>query len=118
MARLILEPGASRDRLTAGIFGSRDPSLAVGRIELALTAATRAEEVRHVLRAAVRQGRLGEGDGRTQIQEAVAARLITANDAAALREAEQLRDAVIGVDSFAALRPMQPCVQDEARAAA
>ncbi|UHD17365.1 acyl-CoA dehydrogenase [Thiocapsa bogorovii] len=118
VARLILEPGASRDRLTAGIFVSRDPSLAVGRIELALTAATRAEEVNRVLRAAVRQGRLGEGDDPARIREAVAARLITADDAAALREAEQLRDAVIRVDSFAALRPAQPRVQDEARAAA
>jgi acyl-CoA dehydrogenase len=118
VARLILEPGASRDRLTAGIFQSRDPSLAVGRIELALAAATRADEVRRVLRAAVRQGRLADRDGPTRLRDAVAARLITPDDAAAVREAEQLRDAVIEVDSFVELRPKKLRIQDESRAAA
>ncbi|HSO84301.1 acyl-CoA dehydrogenase [Thiocapsa sp.] len=118
VARLILEPSAARDRLTAGIFASRDPSLAVGRIELALAAATHADEVLGILRAAVRQGRLADHDASTRLREAVAARLITAEDAAAVREAEQLRDAVIGVDSFVELRPRQLRIQDESRAAA
>ena len=118
VARLIMEPGAARDRLTAGIFDSRDPSLAVGRIELALAAATHADEVLGVLRAAVRQGRLADHDGPTRLREAVATRLITADDAAAIREAEQLRDAVIGVDSFVELRPRERRIQAESRAAA
>ncbi|SDW11144.1 acyl-CoA dehydrogenase [Thiocapsa roseopersicina] len=118
VARLIMEPGAARDRLTAGIFESRDPRLAVGRIELALAAATHADEVQGVLRAAVRQGGLADHDTATRLREAVAARLITAEDAAAVREAEQLRDAVIGVDSFVELRPRQLRIQDESRAAA
>jgi acyl-CoA dehydrogenase len=118
VARLIMEPSASRDRLTAGIFGSRDPTLAVGRIELALEAATRADDVQRVVRSAVRQGRMADGDGPTQLRDAVARRLITEEDAKAVREAEQLRDAVIGVDSFAALRPRQSDIRDESRAAA
>lgn len=118
VAGLIMEPSAARDRLTAGIFASRDPSLAVGRIELALAAATHADEVLGVLRAAVRQGRLVDHDGPTRLREAVATRLITAEDAAAVHEAEQLRDAVIGVDSFVELRPKQRQIQDAARAAA
>jgi acyl-CoA dehydrogenase len=118
VAHLIMEPGAARDRLTAGIFESRDPSLAVGRIELALAATTHADEVQGVLRAAVRQRRLADHDASTRLREAVAARLITAEDAAAVREAEQLRDAVIGVDSFVELRPRQRRIQDESRAAA
>ena len=118
VARLIMDPGAARDRLTAGIFDSRDPSLAVGCIELALAAATHADDVQGVLRAAVRQGRLADHDDPTRLREAVAARLITSEDAAAVREAEQLRDAVIGVDSFVELRPRQRRIQDESRAAA
>jgi acyl-CoA dehydrogenase len=118
VARLILEPSDARDRLTAGIFSSRDPTLAVGRVELALTAVAHAEEVQRVLRAAVRHGRLADRDGSRSLSDAVAARLITEEDAAALRHAEQLRDAVIEVDSFVELRPWPQRIQDDSRAAA
>jgi acyl-CoA dehydrogenase len=118
VARLILEPGEPRDRLTAGIFSSRDPTLAVGRIELALTAATRGDEVQRVLRAAVRHGRLGGLDDPDILSRAVAGRLISPADADAVRRAEQLRDAVVAVDSFAVLGSRMQQMRDDAKAAA
>jgi acyl-CoA dehydrogenase len=118
VARLILAPGEARDRLTAGIFASRDPGLAVGRIELALAAAARAEEVRGVLRAAVRQGRLADRAGPTQLRDAVAARLITTDDMAAVRQADELRETVIAVDSFTELRPWRQRRREKRKEAA
>ncbi|MGE5154481.1 MAG: acyl-CoA dehydrogenase [Bdellovibrio bacteriovorus] len=105
VARLILEPGAVRDRLTEGIHLSRDEGEAAGRLDLALEAVARAEPVERILRQAVARGTLAEAGGAELVSAALEARVIRPQDVAALARAEALRDAVIQVDSFADLRP-------------
>jgi acyl-CoA dehydrogenase len=105
VARLMLEPGECRDRLTQGIYWSRDPNEQIGRLELGLEAAARAEPVERLVRAAVAEGRLPDTGGPETVRRALELGLIRPSQAAALLEAERLRDAVVAVDSFAELRP-------------
>lgn len=105
VARLILEPGAVRDRLTEGIHLSQDPNEPAGRLDLALDAVARAEPLEHILSQAPVLGTHpwadSEGD---RLSVALAAQIIRPDDAALIRRAEQLRESVIQVDSFAARR--------------
>ena len=55
VARLLIEPSATRDRLTAGMFVPRDEADAVGVIELALEATVAAEPVELRIRKAVKE---------------------------------------------------------------
>lgn len=105
VARLILEPGEVRDRLTEGIHLSEDPEESAGRLDLALEAVARAEPIERRLRQALARGTLprtrSEAD---RVRVALDAQVIRPDEAAAIRRAEQLREAVIQVDSFATRR--------------
>ncbi len=105
VARLLIEPSDSRDRLTAGMFigtGEDDP---VGLIERALRATVEVESIEAKLKAAVRDGRL---DGRLPpdagaeklAERAVAAGVIDAEEARALVAQRHLVARVIRVDDF------------------
>jgi acyl-CoA dehydrogenase len=105
VARLILEPGVVRDRLTEGIHLSRDEGEAAGRLDLALEAVARAEPVELILRQALALGTLTSASRAGLLRAAVDARVIRPQEAAVVSRAEALRDAVIQVDSFNELRP-------------
>ncbi len=105
VARLILAPGAVRDRLTDGIHLSRDEGEAAGRLELALEAVARAEAAERVLREAVGIGLITGARDPEALWQAVRKGVIRQDEAAAIKLAEQLRDQVIGVDSFPDLHP-------------
>ncbi len=100
VAALIQVPGAQRDRLTEGLFRSQDPAERPYQLEQALALASRAEPLWGRLREAARAGRLQEGTVESQFDPAVAAGVLTAEEAALAREALRVRDAVIEVDSF------------------
>jgi len=102
-ARLLLEPGAVRNRLTAGIFHTRDPAFPSGRLELALETSVRAEEIRRILRKAAQLGRIGSTSGPQALRDAVDSGVLRPDEIALLHRAEQLRDRVTQVDSFADL---------------
>jgi acyl-CoA dehydrogenase len=105
VARLLIEPSATRDRLTANTFIARDDDDPVALIERALDATVAAEPVELRLRAAVRDGRI---DGRvapdaapdTLAQRAVSAGVITADEARILATHRELVARVIAVDDF------------------
>jgi acyl-CoA dehydrogenase len=105
VAKLLIEPSATRDRLTAGVFipdGDEDP---LRLIERALVATVAVEPIEERLRIAVKKGRLSAklppgADAGVLDQRAVEAGLITADEARALAEQRTLVAAVVRVDDF------------------
>ncbi len=59
VARLLIEPSATRDRLTAGMYLPEDEGDALGAIELALAATLAAEPIEARMRDASRPARFG-----------------------------------------------------------
>lgn len=104
-ARLLLQPGAARDRLTDGIYTSEDIEERVGLLDRAMQAATAAAPVEKILHQARRAGRIGAGDDGGLIEQALEQGVITREQADLLDLAERLRDRVIQVDAFKDIRP-------------
>jgi len=105
VARLLIEPSPTRDRLTAGMFIG-DPDQPVGLLERALAAAIAAEPIERKLKDAVRfgglDGRLAPGEGDAELAaRAVARGVITESEAAALATQRELAARVVRVDDFA-----------------
>lgn len=101
-AALLLEPGASRDRLTAGMYLSDDPADPLGRIEHALTLVLQTEALEQRLDAARRAGRWSAGAGEDELEAALAAGLIDARERDLLEQARAALRAAIDVDDFPA----------------
>jgi acyl-CoA dehydrogenase len=101
VARLLIEPSATRDRLTAGMYLPADESDALGTIELALAATLAAEPVEARMREAFKDGRFSAAPGADRGAAAVAAGVITADERTLLQRASELADRVIRVDDFA-----------------
>ncbi|MEO8305938.1 MAG: acyl-CoA dehydrogenase [Betaproteobacteria bacterium] len=106
VARILIEPSACRDRLTAGMYlghGADDP---VAQIERALAATVAAEPAEAKLRLAMKSGRFdakqSPGAGfAALVARAQAAGVITATEAEAVLHAHDLTAIVIRVDDFA-----------------
>ncbi len=101
VARLLIEPSATRDRLTAGMYLREDEGDALGVIELALAATLAAEPVEARMRDALRAGTFSAAPGADRTAAAVEAGVITADELTLLRRASELADRVIRVDDFA-----------------
>ncbi|HET6756618.1 MAG TPA: acyl-CoA dehydrogenase [Burkholderiales bacterium] len=102
VARLLMQPSASRDRLTAGIFVLRDENDAVGRLDLALESALASEPAEAQIRAAVKSGTLS-GNGAEALRKAALAQgVIGGAEAEQLARFERLRRRCIMVDDFPA----------------
>jgi acyl-CoA dehydrogenase len=100
VARLVIEPGAVRDRLTAGCYLPRAESEILGKLEAALEAVVAAEPIERKVRAAQKAGRIAGEEGEALWAAAAAAGVIDAADLARLKRAAALRDEVIRVDDF------------------
>jgi acyl-CoA dehydrogenase len=107
VARLLIEPSATRDRLTAGMYLGTGEAAGVALLDAALAAAVAAEPVDQKLRAALRAGALdahvppGADPGMVP-ERAVAAGIISSAEAATLARHRELAARVIRVDDFAA----------------
>ncbi|MBL8490172.1 MAG: acyl-CoA dehydrogenase, partial [Rhodocyclaceae bacterium] len=100
VAKLLIEPSAARDRLTAGMYVPRDENDAVGVIELALDATLVAEQVETKVRAAQKAGKLAGADPAQLARHACEAGVISADELALLERRAVLRDKVVRVDDF------------------
>ena len=89
-AALLLEPSEARDRLTAGMFVSRDPKDVTGCMEHALERTLAAEPVERKLR----ERRI------TDPEQALADGIISPAEAALLKEAADAVHTAISVDDF------------------
>ena len=110
VARLMMQPGATRDRLTAGMYISSDEMDAVGALEAALNSTLECEPIQAKVDEALKSGLLNSLDELERISEARDKGVIDANQALMLDRDYALRRKVIMVDDFAPehLRANQP----------
>ncbi|HEX6945270.1 MAG TPA: acyl-CoA dehydrogenase [Casimicrobiaceae bacterium] len=105
VAKLLIAPGEARDRLTAGTFIPTTGDDPVRDHELALAATVAVEPIEDKLRVAIRKGRFvpkvapGGGPGEAE-RQAVAAGIITDEEARALAEHRELVAKIVRVDDF------------------
>lgn len=102
-AKIVLEPGAARDRLTAGMYvpapaAQADPTAI---LEAALEATIACEPIEKALREGVKSGVIVPRSGVDTATAAQQAGLITDAELERWQDKERLRKAVIQVDDFA-----------------
>jgi acyl-CoA dehydrogenase len=100
VARLLIEPGAVRDRLTAGIYLPRREDDVIGRLEFAMEAAIKADPIEARIRAAQKEGRLPQRTLAERRDAAVKGGIITLAEFEQLARTDRLRREVIMVDDF------------------
>src|SRR5436190_577609 len=98
-ARLVLEPGAARDRLTSSVFVSKAQD-ATGILEQSFLATVACEPIDKKLREAVRAGRLEIRPGVETALTASEQGILTAEESNLWLRKEALRKNVIKVDDF------------------
>ncbi|MBS0354594.1 MAG: acyl-CoA dehydrogenase [Proteobacteria bacterium] len=105
VAGLMIEPSATRDRLTSDVYLPKDVEEPVGALEAALHATIAAEPVEAKVRRAIREGHftpgLLVGGGVDALYDAaVAGGIISGDEYALIKRRGELRDKVIRVDDF------------------
>jgi len=100
IARLLMQPGAARDRLTRDVFIPQEETDAVGVLNHALNAHIEAESTEGKLRRAQRDGKLKALNAKGRLDEALKAGLITEQEFNAVTRARRLKREVIMVDDF------------------
>lgn len=101
VAQLISAPEPERDRLCEGIFlggGPDDPAI---RLERGLMETKELEPVRRALRRAVKEGKIATGESGANLNQAIEAGIVTAEQVEQLRQVERRVDEIIAVDAFA-----------------
>lgn len=101
-AKLLLEPSPARERLTRGMYISKDPGDAIGRLEDALPKVIAAESLERRLVKLVQDDPLLHGRHEAQVDAALARDILSAPEAELVRAAHAARLAVIAVDDFPA----------------
>jgi acyl-CoA dehydrogenase len=99
-AKILLEPGATRDRLTAGMYIGKGESDPTGVLEAAFLATIACEPVDEKLRKAVKKGKLVPQPGVELGSIALKGQIISAEEYALWQRKEALRRNVIKVDDF------------------
>ncbi|MDW8469059.1 MAG: acyl-CoA dehydrogenase [Burkholderiales bacterium] len=99
-AKLVLEPGPARERLTAGVYRARGERDATAVLEAAFLATVRCEPIEKKLREAVRSGALAVRPGLDTAALARERGILTADEYAEWQRKEALRRQAIRVDDF------------------
>ncbi len=114
----LMMPSATRDRLASGIYRTLEPGNQLGLLQEALELSVAAEPLEKRIRVeGVKTGRITALDPPGQIEQALAAGLINANEAATLREYDRKVMDIINVDDFAT-EELMAAVQAEPKSAA
>jgi acyl-CoA dehydrogenase len=100
VAKLMTEPGATRDRLTAGLYLPRKEDDLIGRLEFAMEAVIQADPIEAKLRAAQKEGKLPQRSAAERREAAVKLGVISREDLEHLVRTDRLRREVIMVDDF------------------
>ncbi|TLS19783.1 MAG: acyl-CoA dehydrogenase [Betaproteobacteria bacterium] len=104
VAKALISPSATRERLTAGCFVAKTEADAVGAIELALAATLEAEPIEAKIREAEKSGKF-DGNPLANVRDvalaAYEAGVLSAAEYAVIKRRNELRDIVIRVDDFA-----------------
>ncbi|MDR4518486.1 MAG: acyl-CoA dehydrogenase [Nitrosomonas sp.] len=100
IARLMLEPGEARDRLTSGIYVPAAPGEPLAVLEQALQCAIESAPVESKVRSAVKSGKITAQGEKDQITQAYHLNVINASEFELLKQMKELRSRVIKVDDF------------------
>jgi acyl-CoA dehydrogenase len=100
VVKLFVEPSASRDRLTAGMYIPKDESDPIGCLEAALVETLRTEPIEGRIRIAVKEGKIAAHTPEDLLAAARDHGVITAEEFAAMERVAHLRAEVIRVDHF------------------
>lgn len=104
VAKALISPNATRERLTAGCFVAKTEDDAVGAIELALAATLEAEPIEAKIREAEKTGKF-DGNPIANVRDVAEAAhqagVLSAAEYAVIKRRNVLRDIVIRVDDFA-----------------
>ena len=100
VAKLILEPGEVRNRLTNHIFVSTDPDDPTGLLEVTLKKVIASKEAEKKLDRAVRDGKIRRYHGIDWFSDAAQKGIVTESEAQLLAETERLVARAIAVDHF------------------
>ncbi|MBK0414226.1 acyl-CoA dehydrogenase [Chromobacterium haemolyticum] len=100
VARAMMEPGATRERLTRGMYLPKEEGDAVGVLAHALEAVLATEPLEQKLRKLARDGKFVSVTARERLAEALAAGLLTQAEFDAVSRARKLKRDVIMVDDF------------------
>ncbi len=98
----VINPTETRDRLCAGIYKRNDGKNPMGLLQQALELAVAMEPLEARLRTAVKDGRVAAPDLPRQIDRAEALDVLSAEEAAQLRDYDTKVMALIEVDDFSA----------------
>jgi acyl-CoA dehydrogenase len=102
MVEQILRPTVTRDRLTHGVYRTIEPTNALGMLQEALALADAAEPLEKRIRVeGVKTGRVTALDLPGQIQQALAAGILSETEAATLKDYDRRVMDIIQVDDFA-----------------
>jgi acyl-CoA dehydrogenase len=99
-ARIALEPGAARDRLTAGMYVPKSEADITGKLEAAFLATIACEPIDEKLRKAVKKGKIAPRPGVELGLIGKENNIITADEYSQWSRKEALRKHVIKVDDF------------------
>jgi acyl-CoA dehydrogenase len=99
-AKIVLEPGAARERLTAGMYVGKGENDVTGALEAAFLATIECEPIEKKLREAVKSGKLATRSGTDTAALAREHGIISDSELALWRRKEALRRHVIQVDDF------------------
>jgi acyl-CoA dehydrogenase len=97
----VISPGEMRDRLCEGVYRTIEPGSILGQLEEAMQLSIEISPLEKKLRKGMKEGRIRALEFSRQLEEGVAAGLITAAEADKLREADEKVMALIHVDDFA-----------------
>lgn len=101
VARLVLDPGSRlRDVLTRGMFIPSESGQALVQLERAFEACAKSDEVLAKIRDAMRAGRIPRGKPEQMLEQAVASKIVSSDEAKLVRAADEARAAATAVDSF------------------
>ena len=100
VARLLIEPSATRDRLTAGMYLPNAEGDVMSTIEAALAATIAADPIEARMRDAQKAERFSVKPGKERAAAALEASIISADELGLVRRAKRLADQVIRVDDF------------------
>jgi acyl-CoA dehydrogenase len=106
----VIGPGEMRDRLCEGVYRTVEPGNPLGLLQEAMELSIEVAPLEKKLRKGVKEGRIHALDFAGQLEEGVAAGLITAAEAEQLRTTDEKVMALIHVDDFAP-EELQPLVQ-------
>ena len=100
VARQLMTPSTSRDRLLAGCYRSNDPEDVTGLLNTALDKVILADPIEQRLSKAIRSGELEHDSDADVLAVAAESGVISPDEAQKIRDARLARRAVIEVDDF------------------